>query len=47
MPFVLCRIAIGSGGFSPLVGVHILIAVVLESCHRLLHEFQLSPFFNT
>lgn len=45
MPFVLCRTARVWKAF-PLLGVHILIAVVLESCHRkFLHEFQLSPFF--
>lgn len=45
MPFVLCRTARVWRAF-PSLGVHILIAVVLESCHRkFLHEFQLSPFF--
>lgn len=45
MPFVLCRTARVWRAF-PSLGVHILVAVVLESCHRkFLYEFQLSPFF--
>lgn len=44
MPFVLCRIARVWRAF-PSLGVHILIAVVLESCHRkLLHEFNFPHF---